>query len=493
MKYSIRKQFTIIFTGMMVATVILCWLVNIFFLEGYYQREKQDNLREVYHTINKAVNDGTWNTTYFYNVTLSKLCNKYNISGIVADVKTQTLTTFGVNEKESQRQLWDSLLFIDRYKGDYLEETKEYKMMIFRDNISQSDYVQLWGNLDDGDVFFLRTALESIRESVAISNRFLAYVGIVSVLVSGIIIWILTRKYTEPIRELVSISEKMAHLDFNVKYRGEIENEIGILGENINFMSEKLENTISELKTANIELTRDIRNKERLEEMRTDFLSSVSHELKTPLALIQGYAEGLRDNISEDSEEREYYCDVIIDEAAKMNEIVKKLLLVNQLEFGNDLPKMERLNITAIIYGVVESGKKLLEQNNVKLKLPPGNAVYCWGDEFKIEEVFTNYFTNALHHVHKNISGEKEISINIIISDESVRVEVYNTGDLIPVESISRIWDKFYKVDKARTREYGGSGMGLSIVKAIMLSLHQKYGVENLTDGVLFWFELERA
>lgn len=493
MKHSIRKQFAGIFIGMMAATVVFTWLVNSIFLDDYYLEEKQKNLIQVYEILNKAGKTGQLDSEEFYNVTLTNLCSRFNINGLVIDTRTQKLTAFGVDEEQSRRQLWDNLLFIDRNSQKFMEETKNYKMLVVTDKISKTDYVDLWGNLDNGDMFLLRTPLESIRDSVGISNRFLAYVGICSTISSGIIIWFLTKRYTKPIMELAWISERVANLDFNVKYMGEKDNEIGILGENINFMSMELEKTISELKTANIELTKDIQLKEKNEEMRSEFLANISHELKTPIALIQGYAEGLKDEVSESPEERDYYCEVIVDEARKMNDMVKKLLTLNQLEFGNDTITMERIDIYALICNYLQSADILFQQNEVKLELEKSEPIFVWADEFKIEEVFMNYISNAINHVKEDDCGNKKITVEFQLQEENVRILVKNTGDNIPEESIPKIWDKFYKVDKARTREYGGSGIGLSIVKAIMESLKQKYGVENMEEGVAFWFELERA
>ena len=110
-----------------------------------------------------------------------------------------------------------------------------------------------------------------------------------------------------------------------------------------------------------------------------------------------------------------------------------------------------------------------------------------WADEYMAEEVLTNYISNAFHHV----DGERRIEVRIIPNGDRVRVSVFNTGAQIPEDDLDKVWIKFYKVDKARTREYGGSGVGLSIVKAIMESMNQKYGVDNYSNGVLFWFELE--
>ena len=252
-------------------------------------------------------------------------------------------------------------------------------------------------------------------------------------------------------------------------------------------MSDQLEQTISELKSANVELQKDNERKTQIDEMRKEFLNNVSHELKTPIALISGYAEGLKDNIAEDKESRDFYCDVIIDESSKMNNMVRKLLTLNQLEFGNDQVTMERFDITQLVKGVISGMKLLIEDKGASVTINTDEPVYVWGDEFKIEEVVTNYMSNALNH----LDYDKKIDVRIIRENGLVRVSVFNTGNPIPEGDIDKIWDKFYKVDKARTREYGGSGIGLSIVKAIMESHNQQCGVKNYEDGVQFWFTLE--
>jgi signal transduction histidine kinase len=221
--------------------------------------------------------------------------------------------------------------------------------------------------------------------------------------------------------------------------------------------------------------------------MRKEFLSNVTHELKTPIALIQGYAEGLKDNISEDAESREFYCDVIMDEASKMNKMVKKLLTLNQLEFGNDMVEIERFDIVALIRSVLENSDILLKQKEIRVQFDHAETVDVWADEYMMEEVVTNYLTNAIHHAE----NEKVIDIRVLREGDRVRVSVFNTGAPIPQEDIEKIWIKFYKVDKARTREYGGNGIGLSIVKAIMESHNKPYGVINHSNGVEFWFELD--
>ena len=177
-----------------------------------------------------------------------------------------------------------------------------------------------------------------------------------------------------------------------------------------------------------------------------------------------------------------------MDESSKMNQMVKKLLTLNQLEFGNDVVTMERFDLVSLVKGVIQSASILAQQKEAKILFNEEEPVYVWADEFKVEEVVTNYISNALNH----LEGDKVIDVKLIRKPGNViRTTVFNTGKPIPAEDLDKIWIKFYKVDKARTREYGGSGIGLSIVKAIMDSFHQKCGVINHEDGVEFWFELE--
>ena len=232
---------------------------------------------------------------------------------------------------------------------------------------------------------------------------------------------------------------------------------------------------------------KNVRAQRRIDEAQKEFVANISHELKTPLALIQGYAEGLKECINDDAESRDFYCDVIMDESEKMNHMVKQLLTLNQLEFGNDTVEMTRFDITELIDGVIQSASIMAAQKQVNIEFYREGPVYVWGDEFKVEEVITNFLTNAMNHA----AGEKKITIRFQKHDHLVRTSVFNTGDPIPEEDLDKIWVKFYKVDKARTREYGGSGIGLSIVKAIMDSFHQKCGAVNHPDGVEFWMELE--
>ena len=484
MRPSIRRQFALIFIGLMSGTILLCWLMNSLFLGKYYLKTKTKVIYDAYDTIRQAANSDSYSSDAFQEE-LNEICSKYNITVCIMDSNSQTKFVSRNGGQLLELRLLGYIFRLPVESAQIVEEGEDYRIQ--RTGMEGNEYLEMYGRLNSGISFIMSTPIESIKVSVAIANRFFFYIGCLGSVAGGIIIWLVSKKITRPILTLNRISERMVHLDFEAKYKEHAHNEIDLLGDNINKLSESLEKSISELKTVNNELQKDIEKREQIDEIRKEFLSNVSHELKTPIALIQGYAEGLQEGINDNPESTAFYCEVIMDEAAKMNTMVKKLLSLNQLEFGNDVVSMERFDIVELIKNCLQSADILLKQKDILIRMEAYPPTYVWADEFKTEEVFMNYFSNAVNHC----SGEHYIEVKLSWGADKVRVSVFNTGEPIPQESLPQIWDKFYKVDKARTREYGGSGIGLSIVKAIMESMNQQYGVENYSNGVLFWFDLE--
>ena len=487
MKKSIKIRLAVTYIGIMCLSLAVMLLVNSLFLEKFYLRKKTESLKKVYNTMND-----TSDTRYYSSLAddekFKQYCDENNLSMIVVeDVTSRILFAYAKNSERLYSEIQFGVLddFV-RGKREILEATDNYIVEKKTDDVKAMDSVNMVGVLDNGNGFLITTPAQSLKDSALISNVFYLYIGLFTIFISSVVIWFISRHITRPLQQLSELSKEMANLNFDAKYTSTSEDEIGVLGNNLNRMSGELEKTISELRTANNELQKDIEKKEQIDEMRKEFLSNVSHELKTPIALIQGYAEGLQECINDDQESREFYCDVIIDEAAKMNNMVKKLLSLNQLEFGNDTVNMERFDLTELVKGVVQSAQLLAAQKEAEIRFLQEEPISVWGDEFKIEEVVTNYVSNALNHV----DFEKKIEIKAVKRGDVVRLSVFNTGARIPEEDLDKIWIKFYKVDKARTREYGGSGIGLSIVKAIMDSMNQKCGVINYENGVEFWFEL---
>ena len=484
MKYSIKRQMMTVFVGLILFMIVVFMIVNGSFLEKYYISNKKSEFIKAYTMVQEGVENGTISSET-PEKDLGRFTEKNNISIAVIDSEYNVVYT---NVREKQMMVVQLFGYLyDKNHQEVLEKTDSYDICKSVDPQNNTEYLTMWGNFDNGDIFIMRSPLESIRSAVTIFNRFIGVVGGSVILVSVLLAWYFSKRITEPIMELATLSQKMADLDFDAKYTSGGSNEIGVLGENFNRMSERLEQTISNLKEANYKLQKDIEQKEKRENMRSEFLGNVSHELKTPIALIQGYAEGLKEGVNDDPESREFYCEVIMDEAGKMNRMVKNLLALNQLEFGEDDVQFERFDITSLISGVLQSLDILIEQKEAQVIFRHKNPIYVWADEFKVEQVVRNYVNNALNHV----DGEKVIEIKITQENDMAKITVFNTGTPIPEEDLPHIWEKFYKVDKARTREYGGNGIGLSIVKAIMDSFGKGYGAINHTNGVEFWFELD--
>ena len=520
--HTLQSQIISVFILVLLVSITAITLLNGFFLEKYYIAKKTDVLMLAKDLLGElsldalmnednafsyefyigedgeGFDDGGLYSDEFYedsdeyadNASINEIgrfSSRNNLSWVVINSENSSWYSWGENDKMLRGKLFGYIYNLDSSESRVIKKSEDCVVQQVSDRFAGMDYVECWGHLRDDYYFLIRTPMESIKESANISNRFYFFVGLIVTGISSLILAVLIRRLTRPIRELTVLSRRMADLDFNERYRSSAGNEIDVLGASFNKMSDELEKTISELKTANIELQRDIENKIAIDERRKEFLNNVSHELKTPIALIQGYAEGLKDNIMEDPESQEFYCDVIIDEAHKMNTLVKNLLTLNQLETGNDPVVMERFDLVSVIRGVLQNMDIMIQQSGASVLFEEEKPLFVWADEFKVEEVITNYVSNALHHV----GGEMRIEIRLVFEDGKVRVCVFNTGTPIPEEDIPNLWQKFYKVDKARTREYGGSGIGLSIVKAIMEGMQQEYGVKNCENGVEFYFTLD--
>lgn len=512
MMKSIRTRLTVMYVGLMVFLIVTVWGVNRWYLENYYISQKMKALNVAYDVIDQQIAENKENGISIEeamkreqdadgNITegnLQKLvrdfCDKANVSMLMIDNGTEETAVYSTaRDAKFLKDRMERYIFgKNKVEFEILEEYDNYKVQRVFDPWRDGMYLESWGFFSDNTTaFIMSTPLSTIGESVDLSNRFLTYVGFFVIAVGAIVVYLIAKQFTKPIYQLSNLSEKMSQLDFDAKYQstGHAVEEIDVLGNSMNLLSERLKETIGELKSANNQLQKDIEEKIKIDEMRKEFIANVSHELKTPIALIQGYAEGLQEGMGDDKESRDYYCDVIVDEAGKMNKMVKQLLTLSSLESGNDKTVMERFDLTELIQGVIGAAQIMIQQKGTEVRFEETEPIYVWADEFKIEEVVTNYLSNAIHHA----AGENKIAIRVERLETQVKVSVFNTGDPIPEEALPNLWTKFYKVDKARTRAYGGTGIGLSIVKAIMEAHNQECGVTNWENGVEFWFTLDSS
>lgn len=456
--------------GCVAILLVILLLLNTFALKPYYIQEKQNRIAHTFANINNA-------------------CHSVErLEEQVAHIKDNTTLSLVV---WYERHILYRTQNEDRFSlpGELQLSPGEFR---FHEQLPNEPFlfITLFGKLDNGYCVMLRTPLAAIEESVAITNRFLLICGgVVLLLAFGAAFW-LARSFTVPIRRLSVVAEHVAQLDFSDPPPAAGKDEIAALGSSIHTMSQALEDTITNLKNANLQLRADVQQKSAQTEAHRAFIRNVSHELKTPIALISSYAEGLREGVAENKEE---YCAVIEDEAQKMSELIRRMTLLMQLEAGNEQLTVERFDICELLTNLMERIHVRFPARNATLLFPQEGACFVWADSFLMENVLDNFLVNAVHHVNANGLIQGHITK---LPQGRVRVSVLNTGAHIPETDIPKIWDSFYKVDKARTRAYGGSGIGLSVVAAIMKAHDMPYGVKNRTaangdTAVEFYIELE--
>lgn len=488
---SVRMKLFFTLSLIVILIVALLIVMNSMVLEMFYTANKIFALKKEYDTINELYNNSNPNV-----ITQIKRDASANNFDILIENENYILV-FSTNESftnmiNQNNDINNNLKVIERKKSKVLYS--DDNTLIRKISTNGLNCILLSGKLDNGYKIYIQIPISAIEESVRISNNLLVIIGTIAIIIAGIAASYASKKFTNPILELNNITKQMSKLDFSRKYDvTDSDDEINELGKNINTMSEKLEGTIKQLRNSNIILERDIEEKSKIDEMRKQFISDVSHELKTPIALIQGYAEGLVENVNADEESKKYYAEVILDESNKMDKLVRQLLELMKLEYGKREFNNEQFNICELIQEVIRKCHVMIEEKEIKeVIFNQENKIMAYADEFYIEQVFTNYFTNAIKHT-KEVNGEKYIEIKIKENPEkqTARISVFNTGDTLSDEDLERIWGRFYKVDESRHRADGGTGIGLAIVKAIMNNYNLKYGAVNRENGIEFYFDIK--
>ena len=487
---SVRVKLFITLSLIILLIILFLILVNNFVFGQFYLYSKTRGLKEVYRVVNDYYNS---NEQGNISSQLEKIAIKNNFDILIKNNQNVNVYTSNKDFFSTLDQMNEMTNGLYANSGEIIEEKDNYQIKKIKDNENDVTYILLSATLDNGYILYVRLPITLIQESVRISNNFLYLMAAFAILIAAVIVTYVSKKFTEPILELNKIAKKMSNLDFSHKYRiTDTGDEINNLGKSINVMSEKLEKTIKQLRSTNIELEKDIEEKSKIDEMRKSFISDVSHELKTPIALIQGYSEGLLENVNNDEESRKFYAEVILDETNKMDKLVKELLELMKLEYGKREFDNTKFNIVELEKEVVRKSQVMLDEKQVQVQFKTPEEIYVLADDFYIEQVITNYLTNAIKHV-KEINGKKYIEIENVIDIEKnkVRIKVFNTGEQIEEEQLTRIWNRFYKIDQSRNRNDGGTGIGLSFVKAIMNNYGNSYGVINHDNGVEFYIELD--
>jgi len=493
---SIRYKVLIYMTVNILLFAVLLYGANILFAEKYYIQYKKDMLSDTAKKLSQLIKDDTTKDDYKDDNLILEI-NKIekSIGGAVTIGTTGGIQYYPDTRADDLSGKHGSNSFVSFSDvGKKHAKVFDKKMqkdhpffLIVEDPRLKINTLRYQTQLDNGLIMQVWVPMEGISESAAISNHFTMFIGILAILFSGIWSLYISERITKPITRIKNIAKKMSQLDFSEKIEIKGKDEVAQLSHIINSLSFELSNAINKLNIKNLQLENDIRNERELDRMRREFVSSVSHELKTPIFLIQGYADGLKANVADDENKRNFYCDVIMEEADRMDVIVKDLLDLSQIQSGMFSVNMCEFEITKLITEVVCKLGSIIEKKDIKIEINDEKDLFVIADPIRIEQVIVNYLNNAVNHV----DDERKINIRVSRNETKAKISVYNSGQQVPSESLNKIWTSFYKVDQSRTRDYGGSGLGLSIVRAIMEAHHNLYGVNNSVDGVEFWFEVD--
>lgn len=487
---SIKIKFFAAICAIAIAFVGILSVISLSFYDNYYLWQREKSLTDVYIELCKANKQGD---EQFIN----EIIYNEDTEGVRVSVISKSGTVIydsTMNEQLTGIQKTGETLFyglkiaqnaVNTADKQKIEATGMDFVNVY-DKARAEEFLCLVGVLGNtGNYIIARIPFTYLEQNSSFNLLFLGVSGGLTLIICIILAFIIARHFTNPLIEIADVANAMAEMDFSKKYEGNLNDEIGRLGLSINRLSEHLEQTIAQLKSTNVRLEHEIKQKEKIDNMRQEFIVNVSHELKTPIALIQGYAEGLQEGIAESEEDRDYYCTTIVDEARRMNKMVMQLLSLSKLELGGENINVSEIDIDELINTSTSKARVLADAKNQDIQtISSGLVIYS--DYGMIEQVVNNYLSNAIRYTPE---GGK-IIVSAYRQLDGVQISVFNEGEGLPESEIPKLWEKFYRTDKARSRELGGTGVGLSIVKATAEVLGGKCDARNVNNGIEFIFFL---
>lgn len=340
-----------------------------------------------------------------------------------------------------------------------------------------------FGFRDGTETYIMFIAPNTDKESQVVEalQKSLPILSMIVVSISVIAAFFYAWYMTKPIKEVSAISEKMANMDFSSPCPVSRTDEIGILSGSLNELSRRLSTTLSELQEANRKLQADIDMERQLERQRVEFFSAASHELKTPITIIKGQLQGMLCQVGR-YKDRETYLAQALEVTNKLEEMVQELLTISRLDTPGYICNKGRVDFSALVNASLKTHEDLFVQKELsveKVILP--EKVYLWGDVQLLQKVIDNLLSNAIAYSPVG----NQIFLKLWQVEERAILTLENTGVHIPNEDIPKLFEAFYRVERSRNRQTGGSGLGLYIVKTI-LDLHgAQIKIENSERGVI--------
>ena len=363
---------------------------------------------------------------------------------------------------------------IDAMKDGFGESTRPSETLGYN-----MKYVAVRISDDGGVLGVVRFAmpLSEVQLEMQVIYRAVLFGAVVALMIALAITYFVSRSMTSPIREMKEIAQRLASGDFSRKVRIKSQDELGELGQSLNTMADELQATMENLK--------------RMDRVRTDFVANVSHELKTPLTLIKGYIETLEDKAINDTEKAGKFISIIKDHANRLSNIIDDLLSLSELELSRDSIEKSEFDLKSLVDDIALGFGHALAAKQQKLTIEPqGQNFKIKADRDKIEQVFVNLIDNAIKYTEDG----GLIKVCLVQQNREVVVTVEDNGVGIQKEHIDRVFERFYRVDKGRSRQLGGTGLGLGIAKHIVLAHKGEIRIESdVNRGTKVFVTLPKA
>ena len=496
MKKSLAKRLFIITLSLFIVLMAIIYFAQSAFFEDFYSYKKTNSLVSEVKKFNALYSYNLDSNATVYQA-LRKFENDNNAKVLILSVNGNSL--YYSNGQGTR----DNLDAMTSFCAEIIEDESlissvvNSSQIVYKNFYNYSSDLQKIGViapfslLNKNDcVLICVSSIQSIEEASQVINEFMVYLFIGFILVAIILTLIYSNTICKPLLTINAVANKMSNMDFSVTCPVERDDEIGNLARTLNFLSYNLEMALMDLKTKNKKLQDDIEKERQLENMRKDFIANVSHELKTPIGIIEGYAEGIKDGIVS-GEDSKVYLETIIDESKKMSVLVTNMLELSKLESGSIKPSPENFNINRLVNKVLNKHKLDFEEGNLTLNYVTSTPYsYVYADPFQMEQVITNLITNAI----KYTPSGNDINVFITENKDKFKISVQNMGTSIPNSEIDKLFDKFYRVDKSRKRnKYNSTGIGLSIVKNILMLHNCEFNIRNIDNGVEFYFIIDKV
>ncbi|MBS7359193.1 MAG: HAMP domain-containing histidine kinase [Oscillospiraceae bacterium] len=470
-KFGIRKRLFLQVASIIVMCLVAIAVVNSQLLETAYMKNLEYSFKNVTDDVEKGNAD--------YKKILSEYEAKHGVSIDLYDINDNYLY------RGSSRFISGNKLNVisrkDYDDGSYFnvvsEEGSTYQYIIYGKDFADGRRIEITAQKDP------------IRENANFATRVTTFVTVIALFVALVLVSLYAKRFTKPLIEMSRVTNKLAELDFSTKCEIKRKDEIGTLAENINTLSESLDKALTELREKNEQLLEDIERERQIEKMRSDFVASASHELKTPIAVIRGYAEMMKMSTNEEDTASHECCDIIINEADKMNVLVLNMLEQSMYSSGMKKPNLENFSVNEFVTSFLKTCSPIFEEKEIEATYRLLEDVTVSADKNQMTTVLSNIVLNACSHAR----GEKKIIVSTELLKDKVKVNVFNTGSFVDDKDKDSIFTSFYRADKSHSRAEGRFGLGLSIVKSITENHGCECGFENCKDGVIFWFTMGLA